>query len=778
MNLKKFISGISALTIAASAFAGMAVTASAAGVTLGPEDNINTGNWWELYNSTKITIASGEEAVFEFTNHTGKQNNWDGWLARVSNENGTSEYINLRQDHFIWGDKASSSSIDKDYTFGDDPDTDMINFMDGSHVKVTFTHNNSNVVIRADISKGDTSYHETCTISDITENVVAWMSVDNAHLTDLIYAKQNIGSTQLYERGSINSWTSADVGTGEWVASNENSVTATTTDGLKVASASGNRSATYTLSPAPTANSILKLDAEFFTGGSTGNTGIYTYFEFGDSISVRAYGQDQKGVVVLGGKEYSISNACGNSNGNRGDDTWTISIAIDTSVNTITSMSINGLKGNNKASFNASNVVLPGTAVFDSFKVGHVRISRGTPGNAAVKSVSLTETTQDVTSANYTVNYLLNGTTDTVRTSAVRKGHVSDNITLLSTDTEDFKNSDATKKYIYVSDTITSDGNVAITADGSASVNVYFREAPTWSYTVKSSVGDFSKSGTLFEGDTATTAYPAYVNVGGTLYTRGTTDRSYNDTYKPTGNNKTKTLNYTETDINNVVYYSEGEDIDGFSSRSTGNIGVRASQSAVGYLPSNNDTVTVTTLPAGTYRIFGQMATPNSATKYTLSLGTNTTDVSGEKNVNTTSFGGTATKPEITWTIDGSTPLTITRKSGDDGLDYIYVVKVADDEASATATWIKDYDRTALDDSTASVWSFTVTAGSTAISDLGLKLGENAATTSVEMPTISAGSTVCFGAVINKLASELTGMSVYDGEDTISTIIDTTTFAE
>lgn len=71
-----------------------------------------------------------------------------------------------------------------------------------------------------------------------------------------------------------------------------------------------------------------------------------------------------------------------------------------------------------------------------------------------------------------------------------------------------FFNSDKTKKYIYVSDD--SEGKT-IASDGSTVVTVTYREAETYSYSVKSSTDVVLAEGSNFEGEIFNYSYPKYL---------------------------------------------------------------------------------------------------------------------------------------------------------------------------------------------------------------------------------------------------------------------------
>ena len=74
----------------------------------------------------------------------------------------------------------------------------------------------------------------------------------------------------------------------------------------------------------------------------------------------------------------------------------------------------------------------------------------------------------------------------------------------------------------------------------------------------------------------------------------------FNGSFVLTENNKVENVAYSATDITDVVYWSEAEDIEGMTIITEGNTAVRSSASASAYAAQD---VMFTTLPAGKYRI-------------------------------------------------------------------------------------------------------------------------------------------------------------------------------
>lgn len=202
--------------------------------------------------------------------------------------------------------------------------------------------------------------------------------------------------------------------------------------------------------------------------------------------------------------------------------------------------------------------------------------------------------------ANYKVIFVCNG--NEIKTPITSSGLVGDACTIDSELLADFMLDDGTMKYIYV-------GNDAedktIAEDGETVVTINYREAETYSYTINATDGANViaeiKSGSYFEGETIKYAYSKYVNKEGTLYTKGAVNNEYNGSFKLTENNQVVNLAYAATDITNVEYWSEAEDIAGMTIITEGNTSIRSSASASAYAAKQD--VVFTTLPAGKYKI-------------------------------------------------------------------------------------------------------------------------------------------------------------------------------
>ena len=286
----------------------------------------------------------------------------------------------------------------------------------------------------------------------------------------------------------------------------------------------------------------------------------------------------------------------------------------------------------------------------------------------ATNAPTLVITTADASSTtSYTVNFV-DGSGNALKDPAVyTEQTVGESVSASNEDKASFFNEDGTMKYILTS----GDSPIELVADAASNViNLVFREAAKYSYTVKASVNDETlAAGETFEGETVIVPYPVYINVDGTLYKKDATNKEYRYSFVPTQNNQEVTLEYAKTSTENVVYYSEGENITGAEATSAGNnMGIRSSNAACGYTTSD---VAIAHLLPGNYQVITCVYS-NSSTGATLNFayGTETFTVTNEGTSNGTTHTNNITITEATdlvWQTSGDSK---------NGLDYVYIVKL------------------------------------------------------------------------------------------------------
>ena len=288
--------------------------------------------------------------------------------------------------------------------------------------------------------------------------------------------------------------------------------------------------------------------------------------------------------------------------------------------------------------------------------------------NLLVRSV-LDSDLPAVAVADYTVKFEdENG--NEIKPSETNQGFAEDPVELTAAQTADFMSEDGTTKYLYVS----NDGEgLTIAEDGSTVVTVVFRQAETYTYSVTSSNGTVIAEGSNFEGESVTVPYSRYENIDGTLYEAGVTNKEYRISFVLSENTE-KTITYNATSITNVVYFSEGENIEGANATTNGsNMAVRSSNAACGY---TTEDITLCTLPAGDYQavMYCYANSSGGATQdFQLGAAAETTSCAitgGASNGTTFTNNFTLTAEDVVkW-------LATSNQDSRNGLDYIYIVKI------------------------------------------------------------------------------------------------------
>ncbi|MCR4919133.1 MAG: hypothetical protein K5928_04870 [Prevotella sp.] len=148
-----------------------------------------------------------------------------------------------------------------------------------------------------------------------------------------------------------------------------------------------------------------------------------------------------------------------------------------------------------------------------------------------------------------------------------------------------------------------------IVAAEEASDNVFvltFRKAGVYNYsvTVDAGMGSTIYTDKGFEQDEVYAAYPLYVNVGGTLWTKAATNKEYRQVFTLTQDNQELAITgYENTEIGGVVYYAEAENLEGLTAAVNGNTTIRSSNAGSAY-NAGEENFKLTTLPAGQYKIY------------------------------------------------------------------------------------------------------------------------------------------------------------------------------
>lgn len=340
-------------------------------------------------------------------------------------------------------------------------------------------------------------------------------------------------------------------------------------------------------------------------------------------------------------------------------------------VGNITGVKLYVQKYEKNGTLNESYIIDGALVNNENITPGSIALRPGSMGSVAIDNLVLSKETVKFKTADYVIFYKSGD--NEIKTKETRTSIVNTNPTISDLDKSSFYNEDGTKKYIYVSDDAASK---TIAEDGSTVVTIQFREAAKYNYTVNSNIEGYSVNGTVFENENAKVAFPQYILKDGVLYETNKIDnrKEFNWTFAVNEDNTVKTLNYKETSINNVAYYSEGENIDGLTIINSGNSAIRSSNSASAY--AKDADVVFTNLPAGKYKLTSSICD--------FDRGTATAEFSykaGEKVIFTHKAEtiNSDTKTSEEFTLNESTPISLVKGGNDrQGIDFIYIQRTGD----------------------------------------------------------------------------------------------------
>ena len=260
-------------------------------------------------------------------------------------------------------------------------------------------------------------------------------------------------------------------------------------------------------------------------------------------------------------------------------------------------------------------------------------------------------------------------------------------------------------------------------------------------------------SGSAPEGDNVTVPFNKYYKVGNSLLQANAIDDSnkqFSYTFGITASANEKTITYNTTSLNNVMFYSEGEDLTGVNVVEAGHIVLRGS----GQKGGAGTDIAVTTLPAGKYKITACFGGKSSQT-YTVKVGTDA--VISETSESTLK---TVTSSEIVLTeskdVTFSGGYATSNGSNAHGLDYIYIQNLTDQNATLNSAGLASFssayplDLSGISGATAyyakneglSAGKVTLTAatGSVAAGEGLILKGENGA--DVTIPVAATGTAI------------------------------------
>ena len=228
-----------------------------------------------------------------------------------------------------------------------------------------------------------------------------------------------------------------------------------------------------------------------------------------------------------------------------------------------------------------------------------------------ISKISVYKPNKAVVLTTYTVNYVdMDG--NTLKESVTYDAIGGAAIALSDADKANITVGDDT--YVYDSDD--TEGKT-VAEDGSSVVTVKFHKAQNFNYIVNEMCGGTAARVTKsfsYETATVTAPYRKFNAVDGQLYTKGATNKEYNYRFTLTQDNQVEKIDYSAVEgVDNVVFLTEGEDVEGLTPCNSTNTGIRSSNSASAYAAADTKIVT---LSPGTYKlhaiIYDASKTPDS----------------------------------------------------------------------------------------------------------------------------------------------------------------------
>lgn len=376
-------------------------------------------------------------------------------------------------------------------------------------------------------------------------------------------------TTLLYERGTTNNWQDSDISETEW-AQQWNSSLAIVDNTLHSDIKNAGWNATKDITT--TENSLVTFSATLFGGQAPGRSGSYDYIRIG-GVELRLNGQDQKASVAIDGV---VTNLSGFTRGGACTISGTINQASGAVTYTVTGTSTGSGSGTTNTAVTS--------AVFGHNRAG----SEGYQIVSYLSKISISEEVQEVAMADYTISYMFDGAS--IKT-------VEGNTTVGNTVNAESPITIEGQKYYATS---TTSFTVTDNADDN-NFEVTLREAYVYSYSANSSIGTLVASGSGTEGETVNYAYSKYILQGTDLYEAAKQGSNpwWGKNLLLDEDNKTDVITYNKT-VEDVVFYSEAENIEGATSTSAANAEIRCS----GKAGASNGSLDITTLPAGKYVLY------------------------------------------------------------------------------------------------------------------------------------------------------------------------------
>ena len=477
-------------------------------------------------------------------------------------------------------------------------------------------------------------------------------------------------TTTLLEYGTSDvPWTAEKLA--EWTAGGN----PTLADGI-VTISGGNGSYATSKTITPTAYSIINVTAVWRGASSTGrafSAGNGSYFRFGNIIVAqndqdKAHGYGFNGLSGIG----SVTTfTAGSYRVDVTSSTWLlIEMQIDTKTNTLTSFKIKSEDGNTtyvtgpNVSFENADYT---TVAFGYNKSGSV----STTNKEQLKSIKITQTTQTVQTANYTINYKLGeAIVKAVSSSSAVGNSISAQMAI------DGEGDYADNHYLITSEDVPSMVLVA----GDNVLNVPVRAPYTGTLNVTTTIGNTEpivNTINLVESDAKecawSYAYPLYVKSDNVYYIADNTETFGESGSFTDGEVINKSVSYSNSD-ESVVFFAEAE-----SNSGTNFVYSNGRSGYVGAQNLRDRGISVGALLAGEYEFIVKITAANrrslgirqSTNDHFVSVGTSNEDMS----IGIKSASFTLNEETANLFINGANSGDVKTNQSED-FDYVIIKKI------------------------------------------------------------------------------------------------------
>lgn len=222
----------------------------------------------------------------------------------------------------------------------------------------------------------------------------------------------------------------------------------------------------------------------------------------------------------------------------------------------------------------------------------------GNRSKGYIKSISVYKPNNAVVLTTYTVRYV-DTEGNELKEAVTYEGIAGTEIAMTDADKANIIVGEDT--YIYESND--AEGKF-VEEDGSTVITAVFHKAQNFTYKVNEVANGTvvrTTEGVAFETATVKVPYRKFNVVDGVLYTKDATNKEYNHSFVLTQEGQEVNLEYTAMETTDVVYLSEGEDIEGLTPCTSANTAIRSSNSASAYAAEGD--VKFVTLSPGTYKL-------------------------------------------------------------------------------------------------------------------------------------------------------------------------------